>query len=247
MTLPSGTQPQRARSGTFLQIQLTPEEPQVVRLDLAIEQEFRLIVLKSYPDIADNVHDPSPHIGASLDDFRLRDWYQLNYRETLRDHEMGWGIDSSGSAYFVTQIRCKLQEKGREVEAWSLADLITNLDCTIEAAHRLWSYLNYPGEAHVLAELRVEPLPLLERAGGFQVGYSSCFYEKASPRRRAKVLTTDKLTRAVKHGARGFAAVDLTYATRHSDRPEAVAILANQLLRDLGYSANLNDLRSLFS
>ena len=134
-----------------------------------------------------------------------------------------------------------------EVEAWSLADLITNLDCTIEAAHRLWSYLNYPGEAHVLAELRVEPLPLLERAGGFQVGYSSCFYEKASPRRRAKVLTTDKLTRAVKHGARGVAAVDLTYATRHSDRPEAVAILANQLLRDLGYSANLNDLRSLFS
>jgi len=135
---------------------LTPEEQQVVRLDLAIEQEFRLIVLKSYPDIADNVHDPSPHIGASLDDFRLRDWYQLNYRETLRDHEMGWGIDSSGSVYFVTQIRCKLQEKGREVEAWSLADLITNLDCTIEAAHRLWSYLNYPGEAHVLAELRVE-------------------------------------------------------------------------------------------
>ena len=247
MTLPSGTQPQRARSGTFLQIQLTPEEPQVVRLDLAIEQEFRLIVLKSYPDIADNVHDPSPHIGASLDDFRLRDWYQLNYRETLRDHEMGWGIDSSGSVYFVTQIRCKLQEKGREVEAWSLADLITNLDCTIEAAHRLWSYLNYPGEAHVLAELRVEPLPLLERAGGFQVGYPSCFYEKASPRRRAKVLTTDKLTRAVKHGARGFAAVNLKYATRHSDRPEAVAILANQLLRDLGYSANLNDLRSLFS
>jgi len=247
MTLPSGTQPQRARSGTFLQIQLTPEEPQVVRLDLAIEQEFRLIVLKSYPDIADNVHDPSPHIGASVDDFRLRDWYQLNYRETLRDHEMGWGIDSSGSVYFVTQIRCKLQEKGREVEAWSLADLITNLDCTIEAAHRLWSYLNYPGEAHVLAELRVEPLPLLERAGGFQVGYPSCFYEKASPRRRAKVLTTDKLTRAVKHGARGVAAVDLTYATRHSDRPEAVAILANQLLRDLGYSANLNDLRSLFS
>lgn len=33
----------------------------------------------------------------------------------------------------------------------------------------------------------------------------------------------------------------------NSDRPEAVAILANQLLRDLGYSANLNDLRSLFS
>jgi Putative DNA-binding domain len=247
MTLPEGFQPQRTRSETFLQIRLTPEEPQVVRLDLAVEQAFRLIVLKSFPELADNVQDPSPHIGTSLDEFRLRDWYQLNYRETLRDHEMGWGIDSNGSVYFVTQVRCKLQEKGKEIEAWSLADLITNLDCTIDTAHRLWSFLNYPGEAHILAELRVEPLPLLERAGGFQVGYSSCFYERASPRKRAKVLTTDKLTRSVKHGARGFAAFDLTYATRHINRPEAVAVLANQILRDLGYSATLDHLRSLFS
>jgi Putative DNA-binding domain len=247
MTLPAGYQAQRARSATYLQIRLTPEEPQVVRLDLAIEQEFRLIVLKSYPDLADNVHDPSPHIGASLEDFRLRDWYQLNYRETLRDHEMGWGIDSSGSVYFVTQVRCKLQEKGQKPEVWSLGDLITNLDCTIEAAHRFWNYLNYPGEAHVFVELRVEPLPLLERVGGFQAAYSSCLYEKGSPRKRAKVLTADKLTRSVKHGARATAAVDLTYATRHSNRPEAVAILANQLLRDLGYSASLDDLRALFS
>ena len=246
MTLPAGYQAQRARSATYLQIRLTPEEPQVVRLDLAIEQEFRLIVLKSYPELADNVHDPSPHIGASLEDFRLRDWYQLNYRETLRDHEMGWGIDSSGSVYFVTQVRCKVQEKGQEPEVWSLGDLITNLDCTIEAAHRFWNYLNYPGEAHVFVELRVEPLPLLERVGGFQAAYSSCLYENGSPRKRAKVLTADKLTRSVKHGARATAAVDLTYATRHSNRPEAVAILGNQLLRDLGYSASLDDLRALF-
>jgi hypothetical protein len=247
VTLPAGFEPQRTRSGTFLQVQLTPEEPQVVRLDLAIEQEFRLVVLKSYPEIADNIHDPSLHLRASVDEFRLKDWYQLNYRETLRDHEMGWGIDSSGSVYFVTQVRCKVQEKGKEMEVWSLADLITNLDCTIEAAHRLWSFLNYPGEAHVLAELRVEPLPLLERAGSFQVGYSSCFYEKASPRKRAKVLTTDQLTKSAKHGARAIAAIDLTYAMRHGNRPEAVAILTNQILRDLGYSANLDDLRSLFS
>lgn len=245
--IPEGGQEPRARSATFLQLRLVPEEPQLIRLDLAIEQELRLIVLKSYPEIADNVHDPSPHIGASLDDFRLRDWYQLIYRETLRDHEMGWGIDSSGSFYFVTQVKCKLKEKGQEAEVWSLGDMITNLDCTIEAAHRFWNYLNYPGEAHVLAELRVEPLPLLERVGGFQAAYSSCFYERASPRKRARVLTTDKLTRSFKHGVIGTAAVDITYATRHSSRPEAVAVLANQLLRDLGYSARLDDLRSLLS
>jgi hypothetical protein len=244
--LPPGSPPPRSRSTTFLQIRLVPEAPQLVRLDLAVEQEFRLIVLKAYPELTDHLHDPSPHIGASLTDFRLRDWYQITYRETLRDHEMGWGIDSTGSIYFVTQARCKTQEKNSESEVWSLADLITNLDCTIETAHRFWNYLNYPGEAHALAELQVEPLPLLERAGGFQVAYASCFYEKGGPRRRAKVLTADRLIRSSQHGARATAAVDLTYATRHGHRPEAVALLANQLLRDLGYSASMDDLRSLF-
>ena len=86
--------------------------------------------------------------------------------------------------------------------------VIANLDCTIETAHRFWDYLGYPGEAHVLAEMQVEPLPLLERAGGFQVAYSSCFYERASPRKRAKVLTTDQMTRSVQHGARATANVD---------------------------------------
>jgi hypothetical protein len=146
-------------------------------------------------------------------------------------------------------VRCKIRQKDQETEVWSLGDVITNLDCTMEAAHRFWNYLNYPGEARVLVELRVEPLPLLERAGGTQAAqaaYASCFYERDSPRKRAKVLTTDALARSQKHGARATAAVDLTYATRHGDRPEAVAVLANQLLRDLGYSATLGDLRSLF-
>ena len=244
--VPPGSLPPRSRSGTFLQIRLVPEETQLVRLDLTIEQELRLIVLKAYPELADNLHDPSPHLGASLSEFRLRDWFQITYRETLRDHEMGWAINSSGSLYFVTQVRCKILEKDRESQVWSLGDLITNLDCTIEAGHRFWNYLGYPGEAHVLAELQVEPLLLLERTGGFQVAYASCLYERASPRKRAKVLTIDKMTRSVQHGASATASVDLTYATRHGDRPEPVTLLANQLLRDLGYSARLDDLRSLF-
>jgi hypothetical protein len=246
-SVPAGYELQRMRSPTFLQIRLIPEEPQELRLDLMVEQELRLIVRKAYPELADNVDDIARHIGASFTDFRLRDWYQVNYRETLRDYEMGWGIDSGGSLYFVTQVRCKTQRKDSAEEVWSLGDLITNLDCTIEAAHRFWDQLNYSGEAQVLAELHVEPLPLLERAGGFQVAYSSCFYEKAGLRKRAKVLTTDRVTRAAQHGTMATAFVNLTYATRWGSHAEPVALLANQLLRDLGYSASLDDLRSLFT
>lgn len=247
-SLPAGYELQRMRSPTFLRIQLIPEEPQNLRLDLGVEQELRLIVPRAYPELADNVDDIARHMGASFTDFRLRDWYQVNYRETLRDYEMGWGIDSGASLYFVSQVRCKTQQQAATVvEVWSLGDLITNLDCTIEAAHRFWDQLNFPGEARVLAELHVEPLPLLERTGGFQAGYASYFYEKGGPRKRAKVLTTDKLTRASQHGAMATAFVDLTYATRWGSHAEPVALLTNQLLRDLGYSATLDDLRSLFA
>jgi hypothetical protein len=192
------------------------------------------------------VDDIARHIGASFTGFRLRDWYQVSYCEALRDYEMGWGIDSGASFYFVTRVRCKTQQQASPAEVWSLGDLITNLDCTIEAAHRFWDHLNYPCEARVLAELHVQPLPLLEGAGGFQVAYASCFYEKAGPRKRAKVLTADRLTRASRHGAMATAFVDLTYAKRSGSHAEPVALIANQLLRDLGYSASLDDLRSLF-
>jgi hypothetical protein len=180
-----GSPPRRTRSGTFLQLRLTPERPQDVRIDLAVEQELRLIILRSYPELSDNLHDPSPHFGASMEDSRFRNWYQINYRETLRNYEMGWGVDTDGCLYFVTQVRCKTKENDNDVDVWSLADLITNIDCTIETAHRFWNYLNYPGEARIFAELHVEPLPLLERVGGFQAAYASCFYEKGGPRRRA--------------------------------------------------------------
>ncbi|MGA8429280.1 MAG: ATP-binding protein [Candidatus Sulfotelmatobacter sp.] len=246
LTLSSGYQLQRMRSSTYLRIQFAPEEPQAVRLDLAVEQNLRLIVRKTYPELADNVDNISRNVGASFTDFRLRHWYQFIYHEDLRDYEMGWGIDSSAGFYFVAQVRCKTEQSAPATEVRSLGDVITNLDCTIEAAHRFWDYLNYPSEARVLAQLYVEPLPLLERAGGSQTAYASCFYEKASPRNRAKVLTTDRLTRAAQFGTSATASVDLTYATRFGSHAEPVVLIANQFLRDLGYSASLDDLRSLF-
>lgn len=69
------------------QMRLIPKERPPVRLDLAIEQELRLCVRRSYPEIADNLRDPSPQLGASLTEFRLRDCFQSSYREILRDYD----------------------------------------------------------------------------------------------------------------------------------------------------------------
>jgi hypothetical protein len=242
----AGALRQRVRSETFLQIYLLPEEPLAVRLDLTVEQKLLSIVRATYPELADNVDDRDLGASFSIDE-RSRDWYQITYLEAWRDYEIRWGIDSSGALYFVTQVRCKVQQQGTPAEIWSSCDLMTNLDCTIEVAHQFWNYLNYPGEARILAELHVEALPLLERAAGGQAAYASAFYEKAGVRKRPKPLLTDALIKAVRQGARANAAVDLSYAARCGSHAEPVALLTNQLLRDLGYAANLADLRSLFA
>ena|ERR1700722_7074341 len=157
---------------------------------------------------------------------------------------MRWGVDSVGGVYFVTQTRYRARDQEPPADVWSLCDLMTNLDCAIELAHRFWDYINYVGEAHVIATLHVESLPLLTRGRGQQSAYGSAFYEKQGPRRRAKPLLTEAMTGTQKQSGWKTAAVDLTYATRRGNHAEPVSILVNQFLRDLGYATNLADLRA---
>lgn len=108
-------------------------------------------------------------------------------------------------------------------EVRGLGDLITNLDCTIEAAHRFWDQLNYLGVARVLAELHVEPLPLLERAGGLQAAYASCFYEKAGATQAgegAHHRHTDASLTARRNG-NGIRRSDLSNAVRESRKGQS--------------------------
>jgi hypothetical protein len=122
---------------------------------------------------------------------------------------------------------------------------MTNLDCTIQVAHEFWDYLEYPGEAQVLAELHVDSLPLLERSGGTGAACAYAFYEGDGRRKRARPLPANALVKPAKQGSRAAAAIDLNYAFRFGSHSEPVALLTNQFLRDLGYAVNLADLRSL--
>jgi hypothetical protein len=63
----------------------------------------------------------------------------------------------------------------------------------------------------------------------------------------AKALLKDSVVKAEVQGTRATAAVDLTYANRSASHAEPVAILANQLLRDLGYATDLRELQRLMS
>lgn len=238
-------QPGRSRCETFLQMSLQPEEPLAVHLELGVEQKLLSIIRAIYPEIANNADDRARNMGASFSDERLRDWYLTMYSEEFRDYEMKWGIDDRGGVHFITQVACKASQQGDGSEFWSLCDVMTNLDCTIQVAHEFWDYLEYPGEAQILAQLQVETLPLLERNSGTQSACAFGYYERDGQRKRARPLPADALVRPAKQGSRATAAVDLNYASRFGNHSEAVALITNQLLRDLGYAGNLADLRAL--
>jgi hypothetical protein len=238
-------QPQRFRSETFLQLTLQPEEPLAVHLELSVEQKLLSVVRAIYPEIANNVDDRARNIGASFADERLRDWYLITYFEEFRDYEMKWAIDDRDGVHFITQIACKASQQDNGPEVWSLSDVMTNLDCTIQVAHECWEYLEYPGEAQILAQLQVETLPLLERSGGKQSACGFAFYERDGQRQRARPLPTNALVKPAKRGSRATAAADLNYTSRFGTHSEPVALITNQFLRDLGYAVNLADLRSL--
>jgi hypothetical protein len=235
---------ERVRSETFLQVTLRPTQPLMVRLDLSVERQFSGLVRSCYPEVAENVYRHGQSIGASFGEYRLRDWYHVTYHEHFRDYEMCWGIDSIGAVHFLTEARCKVMDEGAPTDVWSLCDLMTNLDWSIELAHQFWDYINYVGEASVLAHLHVGPLPLLSRSGGSQSAFASAFYERPGPRKRARPLPVDALSGSQRNGISTTAVVDLSYANRWGSHAEPVSVLVNQLLRDLGYATNLVDLRS---
>lgn len=226
---------QRRRSETFLSIQVIPEETQTARLDIAVEQKLQTIVRGTYPGFTE----------CWFSEARGKHWYQISYLDTRSDYEMKWGLTGIGVLHFITQVRCAVQNRDGASTAWSLSDLMTNLDHTIEAAHQLWDYLGYSGEGRVFAGLQVETLPLLERASGERSVFAFGHYDRDGPRRRARPLATSAITRAEKQASRGTAMVDLTYATRCGSHAEPVALLTNELLRDLGHSTSLADLRAL--
>ena len=238
-------QPRRARSETFLLMSLQPESRLVVHLETGVEEKVRSLIRSVYPEIANSVDDRARNPRASFCDERLRDWYLTTYFDELRDYEMKWGIDDHGGLHFITQVACKASHQDDGAEGWSLCDVMTNLDCTIQVAHEFWDHLEYPGEAQIVAQLQVENLPLLERSSGTQSACSFGFYERDGRRKRAKPLLADALTNPAKQGSRAAAAVRLNYASRFASHRESVALLTNQLLRDLGYAVRLADLRSL--
>jgi hypothetical protein len=233
------------QSPTFVHIALIPEEPLAVVLDSAIERRITTVVGDVYP--------APTGFFAQIEVDRGTDWYQLKapgeaYAQQYQlDHEMRWGIAGSGGFHLVAQVRAEntdvAQLSSKQGEGWGLSDLITDLACTIEAAHRFWEYIGYPGEGRLHACLCLNQIKPIKRAGfdptigEFVEGYPAIFYQGKRPPLRLD------LSQSINMRPYARAVVDITYATRTHRRAEAVATATNQLLRGIGYGASLEQLR----
>jgi hypothetical protein len=227
-----GSPEDREGSASFLHVALLPDEPLAIELDLGVERAVRSLIENSYPELLERVQ----YTSAQWREQRSRHDYRVTYLEHVRDHEMVWGVNSSGELHFVTEVSSSVAPSGC---FWSLADVMTNLESAIETAHRFWDFLGYIGEGRLAARLEVSSLPLFRS----EAGYEALFYSSG------KILASDNLQAAVKEGivkpTRTDAEARVNFATRTGSRAEVLASLTNQLLRDLGHAVDIADLRAL--
>jgi len=234
------------QSPTFIHIALIPEEPLAIALDSAVERRITAAVRDVYP--------APTGFFMQLEIDRGTDWYQVkapgeaHAQQYQLDHEMRWGVAGSGAFHLIAQVRAEntdvTQSSAKQGEGWSLVDLMTDLACTIEAAHRFWKYIGYFGQGRLYALLDLNQLEVIKRAGFVDAktrelgeAYPAIFYTGKRP-----ALRLD-LSRSVNMQRNARASVEITYATRTQRRAEAVATATNQLLRGIGYGASLEQLR----
>jgi hypothetical protein len=142
---------------------------------------------------------------------------------------MSWLLTGREVA-FVTQVNVPVGGSG---DSWSLADVALDVAFLLRTANDVWKTFDIYGEAAVAFELKVGGLSLYQG----DRGYYSIFYN-------SDLFIVPSIIRGVSGvGSAGRAELETNFVSRTKDLPDTVAIIANQLLRDLGYSADLNTAR----
>jgi hypothetical protein len=105
------------------------------------------------------------------------------------------------------------------------------------------------GEGHLAAEMRVTNLVLdvneIPQSVQGEKEYSNVFYPASTSRKLPKPLAKNLLVATNTKSEIGTGAVEINFCDRIGSHKDPVALLTNQLLRSMGYSVKLADLRAL--
>jgi len=242
-------------SPTYFKAVVLPLAQSPLILDQSLETELQRIVSIRYPGVSGIVPISAP---IEHDDDRGRDWYEMRWLHTNLDYERRWRVNSRGEFGFVTQTRYPLAAYGN---FWSLCDTALGLISTLAATRTWWGASNYFGDARLIAWLDVRGLKLYQLEE-YPRGFAPLFYNRGKwPERRdwplkpANVpeypfsetnmtLSSDVLSLSeTQTDQNAVAEVDLNYASLSEELPEIVALVLNQLIRQLRHTANLKRLR----
>lgn len=217
----------RTDSQSFMQVIVQPSKVLTISLDYGFEEHFKNLVAANFSRFQEAVFGGV----ATEDDSRSRSAYLYkNYRSDL-DHEAKWAVLSSGVIGFAASIGFSMSRL-----SWSLPDVTANIATTISLANAVLTAEGYYGEIEVLVNVEPGGGILLTDGSGFACLQRQDYYPRPWP-----IVIPQYKERPVH--LRGSVTERLDFSQRFNNSKEALARMLNQLLRDMGYAADLNALR----
>jgi hypothetical protein len=215
----------RTRSTTSFTALLYPLERQSFPFDDSTENLFDDTLALYFPEVARRWNDQS----AERSESRGKDWYGVEFWQPNLDFEMNWLL-SGREAGLATQVNVPVSGFG---DSWSIADTVLNIAFLIQSANAIWMAMGFYGTADFACELKVGGLQLYRATQGFH----SIFYNTELFIVPA-IIKDGSLKASVAQ-----AELQTTFVSRTNDSANTVAGITNQLLRGLGYSADIETIR----
>jgi hypothetical protein len=210
---------------SFFKIQLVPRDNLPVSLDRTQEQNFRALIWKLCPRIAETegrVANEAAHRGT---DHYQYIWYHKNIDREVRWHLTETGAIGQGS-------RMGYQNTGQ----WSIVDVVLEMIIFARLGLAWWQNRGYFGDGHVFAQLNVQDL---QPARGERESYIH-LVSLMHPRLKNVAIPSE----VIELGALPRSAANADCMWTHfsaSDSPaKLLTPLLNQLIRGLGHSADTN-------
>jgi hypothetical protein len=227
----AGTVQERMRnridSQSFMQVVIQPSKALAVSLDYSFEEHFKNLVAAHFSKF----QEAAAGGVATESDSRSRSSYLYkNYRPD-NDLEAKWAVLSSGLIGFACSIGISLPRL-----SWSLPDVAANIATTLSLANTVLTAEGYYGEIDVFVNVEPGGGTLFIEGSGFGSLLRKDYYPHPWP------IVIPQYTERPVH-SKGSVQERLDFNQRFNNPKEVLARILNQLLRDMGYAADLVALR----
>jgi hypothetical protein len=217
----------RTDAQSFMQIVIRPSKALTVSLDYSFEEHFKDVVAAKFTSFQEAVFGDV----ATESDSRSRNAYVYKIYHHSLDHEAKWAILSQGVIAFACSIGFTLPRL-----SWSLPDLAANVATTLELGNAILTAEGFYGEIDVFVNVEPAGGVIVTEGSGFAPLQRKDRYPHPWP-----IVIPQYQERAIH--LKGSFSDRLNFSQRFNNSKEVLARMLNQLLRDMGYAAELNALR----